>query len=731
MECYEPEEKASDGIPSGVNSRGFQSLETENANCKEQGLASNQNQEMTTSQMNLSIPSEFSPNEPLAFWSVPLEQQSRYTRISASSTSKVSSSFYPQGPIVPYSITPQNLELEAPSYLKTTSVRSSSNHNMLNNQRFQNHVFTPSTRSSLSMPTHTYQSDPCNPSGKAESSEVVWCKVSLKALPDSLSQGAPCSVNAENQIQEKSTLFQTGNGALTSKMKIPRYVFHPNEALRPQQQFVNPFNKSFSPGELFNYTGTQRSDASAEDESSDGVMRSDNQKEHSRLQEFQNAMRWKENCAALCLNQMAQSINKNTAFNNPLRYVSMSESQGQERKDNDLTQAVNSNLHQVLPPHFPASNGYRQSFLPTLDQCGAQASGGSNSNAAYSSALNDFTFQRANQGGIFHQNTILSQLNTGAPAVTPRPVGAPTFAPYPISIPPSAPFSPILKAMGPVYAGEDSRERTNEEAILHPSFSTTIQRKPTPAGYALDHMPLLAFPRGLGYQAPVPFGPRRIPVLQYPDPRTMFREANLLILDQANEGRAAPVETEESSATQPPATQEETSPSCETPFQKEENSAKVSPKRIHQSHQCNICSKVCARASSLKVHIRTHTGEKPFSCKVCQRTFAQAGGLKSHMRSHTGERPYQCDVCNRLFTHSTAVVNHKRTHTGEKPFACYHKGCGKKFADQSTLKKHKRIHTGEKPFQCPHCTRKFTQLGNMNKHLRCKHSDKKKGAVSL
>ncbi|XP_008294845.1 zinc finger protein 383 [Stegastes partitus] len=138
--------------------------------------------------------------------------------------------------------------------------------------------------------------------------------------------------------------------------------------------------------------------------------------------------------------------------------------------------------------------------------------------------------------------------------------------------------------------------------------------------------------------------------------------------------------------------------------------------------RCPICPKTFSRATSLNIHLKTHTGGKAHSCSYCGKCFGRSDLLKSHKRTHTGERPYSCNICTKTYAHPSQLRIHKRVHTGEKPYSCSH--CGKRFNEHNQLKVHLRTHTGERPYSCQECGKTFSNAGNLRIHERIHTGEK-------
>ncbi|XP_060520868.1 zinc finger protein 585A-like [Cylas formicarius] len=103
---------------------------------------------------------------------------------------------------------------------------------------------------------------------------------------------------------------------------------------------------------------------------------------------------------------------------------------------------------------------------------------------------------------------------------------------------------------------------------------------------------------------------------------------------------------------------------------------------------CDTCGKAFSYKNKMVVHMRTHTGYKPYACKFCGKRFSKSGEKNCHQRIHTGERPYSCEYCGKSFRQSAPFKVHLRTHTGERPYVC--DLCTKGFTTNQGLKLHKK-----------------------------------------
>ncbi|XP_051712673.2 zinc finger and BTB domain-containing protein 40 isoform X2 [Oryctolagus cuniculus] len=137
---------------------------------------------------------------------------------------------------------------------------------------------------------------------------------------------------------------------------------------------------------------------------------------------------------------------------------------------------------------------------------------------------------------------------------------------------------------------------------------------------------------------------------------------------------------------------------------------------------CDLCGREFAHASGMQYHKLTeHFDEKPFSCEECGAKFAANSTLKNHLRLHTGDRPFMCKHCLMTFTQASALAYHtKKKHSEGKMYACQY--CDAVFAQSIELSRHVRTHTGDKPYVCRDCGKGFRQANGLSIHLHTFHN---------
>ena len=72
----------------------------------------------------------------------------------------------------------------------------------------------------------------------------------------------------------------------------------------------------------------------------------------------------------------------------------------------------------------------------------------------------------------------------------------------------------------------------------------------------------------------------------------------------------------------------------------------------------------------LRVHLKSHSGEKSFKCNQCDSAYVRASALRVHRKIHIGEKSYKCDQCDFASSRADCLKTHSKTHSGEKSHKC-------------------------------------------------------------
>ena len=95
---------------------------------------------------------------------------------------------------------------------------------------------------------------------------------------------------------------------------------------------------------------------------------------------------------------------------------------------------------------------------------------------------------------------------------------------------------------------------------------------------------------------------------------------------------------------------------------KQHNCNEAAKNFFQQQHkyECTVCHESFMTKNVLKVHMLSHTVEKPHKCPQCPKRFTMERNLKSHIdyTHNEGQKKYQCSKCDKSFNFQCRLRKH-------------------------------------------------------------------------